>query len=146
MNDPNRPSIRGWNLPGFGEGYPGLGHPGAFGNPGFGGDPFFGPPSFVNPTVLPPGGGPSKSFALSDIKNMIDRMGGIDGILSGIGKFQKFMSTMQQLAPLLRLFIGSSASTKSTSLGAASQGVKRRRRPRRSRRRSQRYRQRSRRR
>ncbi len=140
MNDPKHPAVRGWNQPSnIGGGFPGLGNPGGFGNPGLGGDPFFsGPPAFVNPTVLPPqGAGPAKGgFALGDIKNMIDRVGGIDGIISGIGKFQKFMATMQQLAPLMRLFIGKAAATKAASLGVATP-ARRRKSRRRNRRRTQ---------
>jgi hypothetical protein len=118
-DDPNAPSLRGWNQPpgGFGGGgFPGIGNPG-FGPPAVGGDPFFaaGPPAVVSPTVLPPqiggigagtAGGSGKGFNIGDIKNFIDRIGGIDGVLNGLGKFQKLMSTMQQMAPLLRLLIG----------------------------------------
>jgi hypothetical protein len=90
------------------------------GGSGFGGDTFpgigesfSGPPALVNPTVLPvqaaaatatKAGGFSLAN-LGEIKNVIDRMGGIDGILSTVGKVQKFMSTMQQMAPLLKLFM-----------------------------------------
>jgi hypothetical protein len=97
-----------------------------------------------------PYGGPPKGLLLSDIKHFIDRMGGIDGILSGIGKFQKFMSAMQQLAPLLRLFLGKAAATKAASLGDLASDYRpkprRRRRTNRSRRRSANSRQRARRR
>ncbi|WP_276356577.1 hypothetical protein [Cohnella caldifontis] len=138
MNDPNSPSLRGWNQPqGFGGGFPGIGNPG-FGNPGFGpptagGDPFFvaGPPALVNPTVLPPqfggagaGGGTGKGFNFGDIKGFIDRMGGIDGVLNGLGKFQKLMSTMQQMAPLLRLLIGKGGTA--AAAGISSGKVRRR--------------------
>ena len=119
MNDPNTPEVRGWiQPPGLGGIYPGLGgSPEGFGGPGFGGDPFLGPPALFNPGPFSPYGGPPKGLLFSDIKQLVDRMGGIDGILSGIGKFQKFISAMQQMAPLLRLLFGKGASTKAASLG-----------------------------
>lgn len=151
MNDPNNElSTRGWIQPsGLGGIYPGLGNPGGFGGPGFGGDPFLGPPALFNPSAIPPYGGPPKGLFFGEIKQIVDRLGGIDGILSGIGKFQKFMSAMQQLAPLVRLFVGKAA-TKAASEGIPNPGYstrpKRRRRPNRSRRRPAHARQRSRRR
>lgn len=126
MHDPNSPSLRAWNQPSApGGGFPGL-SPG-FGNPGFGGDPFFsGPPAIVNPTVLPPYAPPGpKGFSFGELKGIIDRMGGIDGVLSGIGKFQKLMSTMQQMAPILRLFMNKASAAGITEENASSGAPKR---------------------
>lgn len=43
---------------------------------------------------------------MSDIKGLIDRMGGIDGIVNNIGKVQKVMQGFQQLAPMVSLLAG----------------------------------------
>lgn len=43
---------------------------------------------------------------MSDIKGLIDRMGGIDGIVNNIGKVQKVMQGFQQLAPIVSLLAG----------------------------------------
>lgn len=41
-----------------------------------------------------------------DMKGIVEKLGGIDGILSNIGKFQKVMQSFQQLAPMMQLFAG----------------------------------------
>ena len=41
---------------------------------------------------------------------MIDRMGGIDGVLEHVTKIQKIMSSVQQMAPMLKLLMGKKAS------------------------------------
>jgi len=99
MTDPRYPSLHGWNQPqSIGDQmYPGLGDP-------------FSPPSLFNNSTGFPSQGSSK-FAdlmsnLSEWKQMLDRMGGIDGVLNTVGKIQKIFSTVQQMAPLLRLLIG----------------------------------------
>ncbi|SEM22967.1 hypothetical protein SAMN04488688_11076 [Paenibacillus sp. cl141a] len=58
------------------------------------------------------GGGLSKLLGglgvnnMSDIKGLIDRMGGIDGIVNNIGKVQKVMQGFQQLAPMFSVLAG----------------------------------------
>ncbi len=58
------------------------------------------------------GGGISKLLGglgvnnLSDVKGLIDRMGGIDGLVNNIGKVQKVMQGFQQLAPMVSLLAG----------------------------------------
>lgn len=52
------------------------------------------------------GSGGSK-FNMADLKAMVDRMGGIDGILNSIQKVNKIMQTMQQMGPMLKLMFGS---------------------------------------
>lgn len=37
---------------------------------------------------------------------MIDRFGGIDGIMNGIGKMQKVVGGFQQMAPMMKLVMG----------------------------------------
>jgi hypothetical protein len=102
MNEYHSPSQRSWTS-GFGQDqFPGIE------------DTFAGPPAVINPTVLPAqttaaaakGGLPFNLSNLSDLKAMIDRMGGIEGVLATMGKFQKFMSTVQQFAPMIKLFMG----------------------------------------
>ncbi|CAM3662029.1 tyrosine protein kinase [Cohnella lubricantis] len=105
------------------------------------GDPFAGPPALYNPVqVLPPttiqstptpaapakGGGLSSMINFNEIKGMVERMGGIDGILANVGKLQKIMATMQQMAPVLRLLIGKG--TAGTAAADESDGVRPRKR------------------
>ncbi len=52
-------------------------------------------------------GGALSKFNMNDIKNLVDRMGGIDGIMTTVGKAQKVVSTVQQMAPMLKLLMGS---------------------------------------
>lgn len=112
MNEPQSPSLHGWT-PGFGQDpFPGIG------------DSFaVGPPEIINPTVLPAqslttatkGGLPFNISNLNDLKAVVDRMGGIEGVLSTMGKFQKFMSSVQQIAPLIKLFMGNKGSKLATA-------------------------------
>lgn len=51
------------------------------------------------------GSGLFSNFNLSQIKTMIDRMGGIEGVLDTVGKVQKVMQTVQQLAPMFKLLV-----------------------------------------
>ncbi|WP_219835348.1 hypothetical protein [Paenibacillus sp. R14(2021)] len=45
--------------------------------------------------------------SLSDIKGVVDRMGGIDGIVSTMGKVQKVVGSITQMAPLIKVLAGS---------------------------------------
>lgn len=109
MDETEKPGLQGWT-PGLGGPPQGGGYPGV-------GDPLFGPPAYYNPPVqvLPAaqpattaakGGGLSSLVNLNEIKGIIDRVGGLDGILANMGKIQKLMAMMQQMAPLVRLLIG----------------------------------------
>ncbi|MFD1954850.1 hypothetical protein ACFSL6_11915 [Paenibacillus thailandensis] len=123
---------------------PGQGGPPAFGAPPSfgGGPPSFGggPPAFGGPPA--PSGTPSSpdvpaaagelieavkepgskslfSLAnLNEIKGFVDRLGGIDGILSTVTKFQKVFTSVQSMAPIVKMlmgaFGGSKAATTST--------------------------------
>ncbi|WP_036644879.1 hypothetical protein [Paenibacillus sp. oral taxon 786] len=53
-------------------------------------------------TTTPKAGGLSLP-SLSDLKGIVDRMGGIDGILATMGQVQKVMQTVQQFAPMAKL-------------------------------------------
>jgi len=121
MSEQQSPSSQGWT-PGFGQDqFPGIE------------DSFSGPPAVINPTVLPAqtaSATASKSILpfnitnLGDIKAIVDRMGGVDGILTTVGKFQKFMSTIQQMAPMLKLFMGNKGKS-----ATANKSAPKRRRP-----------------
>ncbi|WP_144027526.1 hypothetical protein [Paenibacillus selenitireducens] len=63
--------------------------------------------SFLSPNETPvtpiaPSTGKS-SFSMNDIKGFIDRMGGIDGIVSTLSKVQKVMQSVSQMAPMVKL-------------------------------------------
>lgn len=44
---------------------------------------------------------------MDQIKGIVDRLGGIDGIVNSMGKVQKVMSGFQQMAPMVKLLMGS---------------------------------------
>ncbi|MDR6884337.1 aminotransferase [Bacillus sp. 3255] len=50
---------------------------------------------------------PLSGINLKQISGFVERMGGIDGILGTMGKVQKFMSTFQQMAPMVKTIFGS---------------------------------------
>lgn len=52
---------------------------------------------------------------MEQIKGIIDRMGGIDGIVNSMGKVQKVMSGFQQMAPMVKLFMGNFGKNKGSS-------------------------------
>lgn len=43
---------------------------------------------------------------LGDLKGIIEKLGGIEGIVATMGKVQKVMQTVQQFAPMAKLFTG----------------------------------------
>lgn len=66
------------------------------------------PYSSYLPAVTEPaksGSGLLSGFNLGQIKTMIDRMGGIEGVLDTVSKVQKVMQSVQQLAPMIRLLM-----------------------------------------
>lgn len=75
--------------------------------------------------------GSLSNFNIKDIKSVVDRMGGIDGVMSTVGKVQKIMSTVKQMQPMIKLLMGSFAKTASKD---DDEPVKRRRRRKRRRR------------
>ncbi|WP_165279987.1 hypothetical protein [Paenibacillus protaetiae] len=117
------------NFPGFTSGFmPGMqGMQGMPVQPAFGAPPM--PPQAIAPAAPEPlvgevveasaaaadtkAGGLFSLANLSDIKGFVDRMGGIDGILSSVTKFQKVISSVQSMAPLMKLLVGSFSSKKS---------------------------------
>lgn len=101
--------------PGIGNPYAGMGNP----NPGW--------PTVYNPgqSIVPGGAGGAGSggggggsggggllgglgnFNLNQVKGFIDKMGGIDGIVSTMTRVQKVVASFQQMAPMLKLLAGS---------------------------------------
>lgn len=77
----------------------------------------------VNPSLLPAivpnqlpdvnAAPPKKGFSLAnlpnltEIKGFVDRMGGLDGILSTVTKVQKVVGSISQMAPLVKVLFGS---------------------------------------
>ncbi|MEW9701930.1 aminotransferase [Paenibacillus sp. SI8] len=55
------------------------------------------------------GGGSNALSGLNmkQISGFVERMGGIDGIIGTMGKVQKFMSSFQQMAPMVKVLLGS---------------------------------------
>jgi len=45
------------------------------------------------------------NFSLKDLQALVNRMGGIPGILDKIGKAQKLMQTLSQMAPMMKLLV-----------------------------------------
>jgi hypothetical protein len=128
----NIPGQRGFQQPpAGGPGFPGVDDPFAFGGGAGPGPGLFGGGSSPNlpaqyPGISPQaggggggggglgslfggggagGGGKAGGFSLAnvDFKGIIDRMGGIDGVIATITKMQKVMSSVQQMAPMLKL-------------------------------------------
>lgn len=63
---------------------------------------------YGSPAPYFPGFGGGKAgipFNLAELKTFVDRMGGLDGILNTFGKMQRLFSTVQQMAPLVRLLL-----------------------------------------
>ncbi|CAM4425325.1 hypothetical protein FHS16_003724 [Paenibacillus endophyticus] len=53
--------------------------------------------------------------SLGEIKGFVDRIGGIDGILTTVTKVQKVMSSVSQMAPLVKVLMGSFGKKSSSS-------------------------------
>lgn len=103
-------------------------------------DPYSPPPI---PGPQPPlfgGFGGSPSFNINQLKAIVDRMGGIDGILQTMTRVQKLMQTFQQMAPMVKLLLGTFKGGQATATSNSFEGdglaPVRRKRRRRSRKRS----------
>lgn len=67
-------------------------------------------------------GGLLGSLNMNQIKGFVDKMGGIDGIVSTMTRVQKMVSSFQQMAPMLKLLMGSfgaKAAAKSVGKGSS---------------------------
>ena len=71
------------------------------------------------------------NLPLKDIKSFIDRMGGIDGIMNTITKMNTLMKNVQQMAPMIKLLMGSFFKAKTTEDSVPLETPRRRRRKRR---------------
>jgi hypothetical protein len=86
--------------------------------------PIYGPEQFIGFSQQPPFlspkpfGGGLGSFNMKDIKGMIDRLGGIDGLLATMGKVQRLISGLQQMQPLIKLFVGMMSPSKAKTTEA----------------------------
>lgn len=118
--------------------YPGQ-QAGGFPGDGFGYTPT--PPSFgqqlpAAPTPSAGGGsGLFSNFNLSQIKSVVDRLGGIDGILSTVGKVQKIVSNIQQMQPMIKLLMNMMPGKSNSTSAGADDEEEWKRRPRRRKRR-----------
>ncbi|MFD2380733.1 hypothetical protein ACFSWD_06705 [Paenibacillus xanthanilyticus] len=132
----NDPSVSGFQQPFGGQSpYPGISDP-FFQAPGLGSAPTpFSPTIETNIPQLPvsatadalpaaaaadaieaaaPAATKASGFSLAslggnikDLQGLVDRMGGLDGILSTVQKVQKVVSSVQQMAPLIKVLAGS---------------------------------------
>lgn len=68
---------------------------------------------------------------LKEIKGLVDRMGGIDGIINTITKMNAMMKNIQQMAPMVRLLMGSFFKSKSSEPTLAGRPYRRSRKRRR---------------
>lgn len=145
-SESSTPQQQGSSFPGLGPG-PDQGYGGGFGQPG-GNLPV--PYQQQTPQSSSPLGNLG-NLPLKDIKSFIDRMGGIEGIMNTFNKMSALMKNVQQMAPMLKLLMGSflpKAKTTDSDLFDEEKYEKRRRRRRRrrtssSRRKRVRYRRRS---
>jgi hypothetical protein len=78
-------------------------------------------------------GGGLGNFNFKDFKSVLDRMGGIEGVMSAVGKVQKIMSTVKQMQPMIKLLMGSFAKTASNDGDVPVKRKRRRRRTKRGR-------------
>jgi hypothetical protein len=91
--------------------YPGLSDGGGYYSPA----PFTPPPDSDGimgklSSLFSGGGGSSaggSSFNIAQIKQVVDRLGGIEGIMETMGKVQKMVQSFQQVAPLVKVLMGS---------------------------------------
>ncbi|MEB3101959.1 hypothetical protein [Ferviditalea candida] len=71
----------------------------------------------------------SSKFSLGKVMEFVDRMGGIQGIMSAIERIQNIVVTIQQFAPLIALLIPKKKSPQNElPAGAANRPRKRRKR------------------
>lgn len=66
------------------------------------------------------GGAAGSSFNLNQLKGIVDKMGGIDGIVGTMTRVQKMVASFQQMAPMFKLLLGSFGGGKASanSLGS----------------------------
>jgi hypothetical protein len=81
----------------------------------------------------PPAQNPSflGNLPVKDIKNFVDRMGGIDGIRSMVNKMNSMFKSLQRMTPMIKLLMTSFSKAKTTDLEGHNYSRRRRRRRRR---------------
>lgn len=72
--------------------------------------------------------GTGSSFNIGQLKNMVDRLGGIEGIVETFGKMQKMVQSVNQVAPMLKLLMGAFGKKKSNDTSSGIVAPRRRRR------------------
>lgn len=58
------------------------------------------------PAATDTAAGAASGFSLANIGGIVERLGGIDGIIATMGKVQKVMQTFQQFAPMAKMVAG----------------------------------------
>ena len=84
-------------------------------------------------SLAAPAASTGSSFNINQIKGIVDRMGGIDGVMGHVGRIQKFIQSMQQMAPMIKVLMGSFGNKATTAAkldgdGLTAAGRRRRRR------------------
>ncbi len=59
--------------------------------------------------------GAGSKLNFNDVKTIIDRMGGIDGIMNSINKMSSIIQNVQKMAPMIKLLAGSLIPAKATT-------------------------------
>ncbi|NBI29862.1 hypothetical protein [Chengkuizengella marina] len=92
----------------------------------------------VPSTTTGGGSNPLANLPIGDIKAMVEKLGGVEGIFNTINKMNGFMKQVQQFSPMLKLLLGSfgKGAAAATAADAALLEDRRRRRKRRKRRKS----------
>jgi hypothetical protein len=60
---------------------------------------------------------------MTQLKGIIDRMGGIDGLMGHVTRVQKIIQSLQQLSPMLKLLMGSFGGAKATTARLSGDGL-----------------------
>lgn len=105
MESAHTNAIMGPVNPSQGE-YPGLQpmHPGPFGQNY--------PMPYQHPGTL---GATGNKFNWNDLKAFVDKMGGIEGIMSSLNKMNSIIQNVQKMAPMIRLLASTFAAKKTAS-------------------------------
>jgi hypothetical protein len=70
-----------------------------------------------------PAAAASTGFNLNQLKGIVDRMGGIDGLMGHVTRFQKIIQSIQQLSPMLKVLLGSFGGAKATTARLGEDGA-----------------------